>query len=411
MSPATQRYYCVHGHFYQPPRENPWLEAIDPDPSAYPYPNWNERILAECYRPNGAARILDDHGWIHRIVNNYAAMSFNVGPTLLAWLEQEAPDVYQAVLQADRDSAARFGGHGSAMAQAYNHVIMPLAGDRDRRTQAIWGVRDFQRRFGRAPEGMWLPETAVDLASLSALADQGIAFTVLAPHQARRVRRPGGSWQDVHDGAVDPGRVYRVALPAGRSIDVFFYDGPTSRAVAFERLLASGVDFAERLLHAAHGAAGPRLHHIATDGESYGHHHRFGEMALAYAVHHIETFRLALPTNYAQFRALHPATWEAEIVDDTSWSCAHGVERWRSDCGCNAGHPQWSQAWRGPLRAAFDWLRERAAEIFEGEGAALFGDPWAARDQYIDVVLDRSDAAADAFLSAYAPGATDRGRC
>ncbi|HTM19417.1 MAG TPA: DUF3536 domain-containing protein, partial [Kofleriaceae bacterium] len=400
------RYYCVHGHFYQPPRENPWLEALDPDPSAYPYPNWNERITAECYRPNIAARILDDAGFIDRIVNNYARMSFNMGPTLLAWMEQAAPDVYRAIVDADRDSAARFGGHGSAMAQVYNHMIMPLADARDRRTQVRWGVRDFERRFGRAPAGMWLSETAVDLDSLVELADAGIEFTVLAPHQARRVRRMGGPWQEVPGASIDPGRVYRAVLPGGRSIDLFFYDGPAARAVAFERLLASGVGFANRLL--AGGGAEPRLHHIATDGESYGHHHRFGEMALAYAVRHIDDHRLATATNYAQFRELHPAEWEVEIAEDTSWSCAHGVERWRSDCGCNAGHAGWNQKWRGPLRDALDWLRDQAVALFERHGAALFPDPWAARDAYIDVVLDRTDATVDAFLAAHAPAAADR---
>jgi nucleotide-binding universal stress UspA family protein len=386
-------YYCIHGHFYQPPRENPWTGEVEADPSADPYHDWNHRILAECYRPNTAARILAHDGEGERRVNNYASMSFNFGPTLLSWLEQHAPDVLADIVAADRLGAERCGGHGPAMAQVYNHVIMPLADAHDQRTQVRWGIRDFEHRFGRRPEGMWLPETAVDLASLAELAAQGIRFTVLAPHQAA--------------GAVDTRHVYRVALPGGRSIDVFFYDGPTARAVAFEGLLGDGATFAERLLAPADGS-GPQLHHIATDGESYGHHHHFGEMALAYAVHHIAAKHLATPTNYAQYRVLQPATRAATIRENTAWSCAHGIERWRSDCGCHAGNPGWNQAWRGPLRAALDWLRDRARERFLLAGAGLFADPWAARDAYIDVVLD--PGAQDRFLAAHAPGARDAGQ-
>jgi hypothetical protein len=393
------RYVCVHGHFYQPPRENPWLEIVEPQPSAAPYPDWNARITAECYRPNTAARIVNDAGRIIRIVDNFERMSWNVGPTLLTWLEREAPDVHAALIAADVASRARFGGHGSAMAQAYNHTILPLANPRDRATQVRWGVADFRHRFGRAPEGMWLAECAVDTASLEALAAEGIAFTVLAPYQAKRVRSPDGTW---HDGMPDTGRAYRCALPSGRSIDLFFYDATTSQAIAFEKLTASGDALAGRLC----GAADDRLMHVATDGETYGHHHRYGDMGLAWTLWAIEhglggaAGRNARLTNYAEYRALVPASWEVEIVERSAWSCAHGVGRWCDDCGCNmGGHSTWNQRWRRPLRDALDALAARAAEALELGAAGLLVDPWAARDDFITVILDRRPEVIDAFIA------------
>ena len=400
---ASGRYVCVHGHFYQPPRENPWLETIEVQDSARPYHDWNERVSAQCYAPNAVSRILDGEGRILRIVNNYSRISFNFGPTLLAWLEHQAPDVYQAVLDADQESARAFGGHGSALAQPYNHMIMPLASPRDRRTQAIWGIKDFARRFGRPPEGMWLPETAVDEANLALLAELGIAFTILSPHQARRVRRPGGRWTEIGPGGIDPSMPY-LFRAGGRSLAIFFYDGPISRAVAFEGLLESGEGFASRLLDGFSDERGrPQLSHIATDGETYGHHHRHGDMALAYALHQIDSNRLARLTNYGQFLEMHPPTHEVEIVGGSSWSCAHGVERWRSDCGCSTGAlPGWNQAWREPLRDALDWLRDEVAPRYEETARALLADPWGARDDYIDVVLDRSSTSREAFLTRHA---------
>lgn len=394
----------IHGHFYQPPRENPWLEAVETQDSAFPYHDWNARITAECYEPNATARILDDHDRIRRIVNNYASISFNFGPTLLSWLETAAPDTYAAILEADRAARERFGGHGAAIAQAYNHVILPLAKDRDKRTQVRWGIRDFEHRFGRKPEGMWLPETAVDIASLEALAAEGIAFTILEPHQVARSRRIGETqWQEAN-GHLDPTRPYLCTLPSGRGITIFVYDGPISRAVAFEQLLARGETFAHRLAGAFHEhRTHPQLVNIATDGETYGHHHRFGEMALAYALQFIEKQGLAKLTVYGEHLAQHPPTHEVEIAERTSWSCSHGIERWRSDCGCNAGGGHgWNQQWRGPLRSALDWLRDEVATLFEREGAKVLRDPWLARDQYIDVILDRSDISVGGFLSRHA---------
>ncbi len=404
-----ERYLCIHGHFYQPPRENPWLETIELQDSAYPFHDWNERITAECYAPNAAARTLDGDGRIVQISSNYSRISFNFGPTLLKWMAARAPEVYEAVLEADRTSALRFGGHGSALSQPYGHIIMPLANGRDRYTLALWGIRDFEYRFGRRPEGMWLPETAVDLATLELLAQLGIRFTILAPHQAARVRRIGESvWEDAADSRIDPTRAYLFRLPSGRTINLFFYNSPVSRAVAFEDLLKSGEELADRLLNAFSEENHSQLVHIATDGETYGHHHRFGEMGLAYALERIETSGLARLTNYGEFLEKQPPEHEVDIIENTSWSCAQGVERWRSDCGCNSGaHPDWDQSWRGPLRDALDWLRDEAAPLFEEQGAELLHDPWAARDDYINVVLHRRGNE-DAFFQRHAVRTLDK---
>ena len=402
---SAARCVLVHGHFYQPPRENPWLEAVQEEHSAAPYHDWNRRITDECYEPNTASRILNAAGEIERIVNNFGWMSFNVGPTLMAWLEQEAPEVYRGILAGDRESRARFGGHGSALAQAYNHVILPLASARDRATEIRWGIRDFQHRFGRAPEGMWLPEAAVDTPTLEALADEGIGFAVLAPSQAARCRPDGqDAWIDTAGGPVgiDPTRPYRIDLPSGRSLALFFYDGPTSQAVAFEGLLDDGARFAQRLLDAFDDREAPQLVHVATDGESYGHHHRWGDMALAYALSVIDQSGWATLANYGQYLAAHPPTWVVQIQEESSWSCAHGIERWRSDCGCSTGQQaSWHQRWRAPLRAALDQLADTAAAAYEDGAAPLLKEPWAARDAYVDVILDRSPAVLGRFFDEY----------
>jgi alpha-amylase/alpha-mannosidase (GH57 family) len=408
-----ERYICIHCHFYQPPRENPWLEAVEVQDSAYPYHDWNERITAECYAPNSASRILDAAGRIAKITNNYARISFNFGPTLLSWMEENARRTYQAVLDADAMSRELFSGHGSALAQAYNHMILPLATRHDKETQVVWGIRDFEHRFGRLPEGMWLPETAVDLETLEVLADHGIRFTILAPHQAGQIRwrRGNAQWKDVAGGNIDPTRAYLCPLPSGRSISLFFYDGPISRAVAFERLLDSGETFANRLLSGFSDARRwPQLMHIATDGETYGHHHPHGDMALAYAFEYIESRRLATITNYGEYLEQHPPTYEARIVENTAWSCSHGLGRWSTDCGCNSGgHAGWNQQWRAPLRSALDWLRDNLAAPYEEDARQLLRDPWAARNEFVSVVLDRSPENVDAFFRAQAARSLDAG--
>ncbi|EPR39840.1 Protein of unknown function DUF3536 [Desulfovibrio sp. X2] len=411
---SLPRYICLHGHFYQPPRENPWLEEVEVQDSAWPYHDWNERITAQCYGPNAQARILDGEGRIEDIVNNYSRMSFNFGPTLLSWLERRHPEAHDAVIQADRLSRERFSGHGSALAQVYNHMIMPLATERDRRTQLAWGLCDFRRRFGRDPEGIWLPETAVDILTLELLTEAGIAFTILAPRQAARVRRlDGEEWREVQDGGVDPTTPYLQRLPSGRSIALFFYDGPISQDLAFGGLLTSGEAFRDRLLSAFapegengtangsdNGRDWPQLVHVATDGETYGHHHAHGEMGLAFALRLIEQDEGLTLTNYGEYLERHPPTMEVEIFENSSWSCVHGVERWRADCGCNSGgHPGWTQAWRAPLRNAVNRLGERLDAILQREGGPLLKDPFAARTAYIEVILDRSEENVRRFLA------------
>jgi len=434
VAPPTEpeKLVCIHGHFYQPPRENPWLETVEVQDSAAPYHDWNDRITAECYAPNGASRITDAENKIIRIMNNYGRMSFNFGPTLLSWLADFAHRAYRMILDADRISAERHNGHGSAIAQVYNHIIMPLANERDARTQIRWGIADFEHRFGRKPEGMWLAETAASRWVLDLMAQEGIKFTILAPHQCARVRplsaiEPGAPsarlqaargeqgtdsdpeipWTETSNASVNTTHPYLVRLNEGRSMAVFFYNGPNSRAIAFEGLLNSGEAFGQRLLTGfpadLAGSTEPALlSHVATDGESYGHHHRHGEMALSYAMHWLEDTRKINLTNYSNFLARFPPRWEAEIVDDTSWSCAHGVERWRSNCGCNSGgHPGWNQMWRDPLRRALDGLRDAVTPLAEQLGATFFKDLWAARDAYIHVILDRVHKI-DAFFAEHA---------
>ncbi len=396
-----ERFLCIHGHFYQPPRENPWLETIEIQDSAYPYHDWNERITAECYAPNSATRNLDNEGRIMGIVSNYARISFNFGPTLLLWMEKKCPDTYRAIQAADRQSMLWRSGHGAALAQVYNHVIMPLASLRDKRTQVRWGIRDFEHRFQRFPEGMWLPETAVDRETLEVLAEEGIHFTILAPHQASRVRKIGtGRWRDVTGSRIDPSQAYLCRLPSGRSITIFFYDGPISQSVAFDKLLSSGERFADRLLSGfSEQCNHPQLVHIATDGETYGHHHAFGEMALGHTLTHVEAHNLARLTNYGEYLELHPATHEVQIIENSSWSCIHGIERWRNDCGCNSGGTGgWNQHWRQPLRDAMDWLSEQLADGYENKMTDFVKDPWEARNDYINLMHDRCDEKVAAFL-------------
>lgn len=406
------RFICIHGHFYQPPRESPWLEAIEIQDSAFPYHDWNERISAECYGANAVSRILDPEGRIVQLVNNYAGISFNFGPTVLLWMQRYAAEAYEAILEGDRQSLKKFSGHGSALAQAYNHMILPLANSRDKKTQIIWGIKDFEHRFGRKPEGLWLPETAVDLETLDIMAQHEIRFAILSPGQAQRVRPIGGDqWQDVSGERIDHTMPYRVSLPSGRFMNLFFYDGHISQAVAFEGLLNSGEEFAKRLLYdLPEEPSSSRLVHVATDGETYGHHHRGGDMALAYALHYIESNGFAKLTNYGEYLAKQPPTHEVEIFGNSSWSCRHGIERWRSDCGCNSGgHPGWNQAWRAPLRAALDGLRDAVNPAYERLARRLLTDPWAARDDYIDIIMDRSPERISAFLKRHATRPFDSG--
>ncbi|MBX7125644.1 MAG: DUF3536 domain-containing protein [Cyclobacteriaceae bacterium] len=400
-----KRFICIHGHFYQPPRENAWLEVIELQDSAHPFHDWNERISAECYGPNTASRILGDDDVITKIQNNYSKISFNIGPTLLSWMERYDLETYEAILEADKDSIKRFGGHGSAMAQVYNHMIMPLANFRDKETQVIWGIRDFEARFKRKPEGMWLAETAVDTETLEVLAANEINFTVLAPRQAMEVRKIGDTnWQPVNDHTVNTLKSYRCNLPSGKHVDLFFYNGDIAQGVAFNGLLNDGRNFAERLSKSFDEQdSGAQLVHIATDGETYGHHHHHGDMALAFCLDYIEKNKRVDLINYGQFLELYPPEYEVRIIENSSWSCVHGVERWRNNCGCNTGgHGNWNQEWRKPLRETLDWLRDILGGIFEREALPHLENPWDARNDYIKVILKRSDANTDRFLKQHA---------
>lgn len=394
----------IHGHFYQPPRENPWTDTIEQQPSARPFHNWNERIHAECYRPNAYARVLDSRGFVERVVNNYANISFNFGPTLISWLEQEHRETYARIIEADRLSVRRHGGHGNAIAQGYHHAILPLCNERDRLTEIRWGMADFRYRFGREAESLWLPETAANDATLGALIDEGIKFVILSPYQAERVRRVGVDvWTSVIDGNIDPRIPYRYMHPdgSGRSLAIFFYDGHVAKAIAFDSVLASSQMLLERFERAV-GDDG-QLVNVATDGESYGHHFKFGDRCLAYALEAGARERGFEVTNYGAFLATHEPEFEVEIKqgeegEGTAWSCAHGVGRWTRDCSCHAGAQEgWTQAWRTPLRAALNYLRDEAATHFETLGGDLFRDPWAARDAYIELLTDASADRADFF--------------
>jgi alpha-amylase/alpha-mannosidase (GH57 family) len=399
-----KRYVCIHGHFYQPPRENPWLEEVELQDSARPYHDWNERVTAECYARNSASRIVDGENRIIDLINNYSKISFNVGPTLCAWMERHKPEVLEAIVAADKMSRERFDGHGSALAQIYNHMIMPLANARDKYTQVYWGIIDFRRRFGRFPEGIWLPETAVDIATLEVLAQLKVKFTILSPHQAEsfKTTRKGERWHHAQ-GSIETKMPYSCTLPSGKSIGLFFYDSAISHDIAFGRLLDNGEQFANRLIGAFDpDETAPQIVHVATDGESYGHHRRYGEMALSYCLHTIDSRNSATLTNYGQFLAQHPPSHLVKIVENSSWSCIHGIERWRDNCGCNAGRAGWTQAWRKPLRDALDEVRDILVPLFEKEASRYLHNPWNARNDYIDVMHDRSRENVNKYLAHHA---------
>ena len=416
---SARKHLIIHGHFYQPPRENPWTEEIERQEGASPYHDWNDRIANECYLPNALSRRLDDWGRITKLVNNYEWISFNFGPTLISWLEDKCPDVYARILAADRASAKRLGGHGNAIAQCYNHVIMPLASRRDQETQFRWGVRDFERRFARSPEGIWLSETAINALTLEILVDFGFRFIILSPHQALRIRSidEGSAWKDVSKGTIATGYPYRCFASATkgkrdakRFVDVFFYDATLSQDVSFNHLLRNGDSFAEAI-DLAYTRAGDDLVVVATDGEVYGHHEPFADMALSYLIEMAGPRRGLAMTNFGAHLAAHEPRYEVELKsgpngEGTSWSCFHGVGRWKEDCGdSTGGQPGWNQKWRSPLRAGLNSLGEALAAQFEEEGSGLFKDPWRARDEYIGVIEERTPAAAKEFAASGAPRA------
>lgn len=412
---SEEKYFlCIHGHFYQPPRENPWIEEIEKQESAAPFHDWNERIFYECYLPNSKARVLDDKGVIVDIVNNFKKISFNFGPTLMSWLEARYPEAYRDILAADRISVEAHGGHGNAIAQVYNHLIMPLAKRRDKVTQVRWGIADFRHRFKRLPESIWLAETACNEETLEVLVEEGIQFIILEPNQAAEVRLlDSEKWHDVSQGQIDPKRPYRCFLKKHpkKFIDIFFYDGPVSRAMGFGDLLFEAKMFMNQINHArVPSLPGPQLINLATDGESYGHHKAFGDRALAYLLSTEALKNGYQIVNYGEYLEEFPPQWVVRLKDGdsgegTSWSCPHGVARWKDHCGCRGGGaPEWSQHWRKPLREALDWLSDRLDKIYENQAAVFFKKPWDVRDAYIQVILDRSEKNVEKFLKEHARG-------
>lgn len=418
---TKQIFLTIHGHFYQPPRENPWLEAIEIQDTAAPYHDWNERIYHECYLPNATARVLDENGKITDIVNNYESISFNFGPTLMTWLETKHRETYQRIIEADQKSARVSNGHGNAIAQGYSHLIMPLANTRDKNTQVRWGIEEFKFRYGRMPESIWLPETACNEATLEVLVTHGIRFIILEPHQAASVRPLGHhNWEDVSSGNIDPKRPYRIFLKKNphQFIDVFFFDGPISKDIGFANLAFDAKLFAERLIQSLNQSKDDsQLIHVATDGETYGHHKAYGERALAYLLQKEAKKHQIQITNYAEYLSKHPPQHEVQLKEGasglgTSWSCEHGVGRWMENCGCRGGGPAaWTQHWRKPLRESLDWLRDELAKIYEEFGGQYLKDPWTARDHYIQVVLDRSDRNVRNFLTEHAHHNKDLSSC
>lgn len=403
---SNKKYLTVHGHFYQPPRENPWLEFLELQESAFPAHDWNERVAKECYCPNSVSKIVDGSNKILDIVNNYEFMSFNFGPTLLSWLEKFCPDTYERIIDADKKSVEKHNGHGNAIAQVYNHIIMPLAAKEDKYLQTVWGIHDFKKRFGRMPEGMWLAETACDDETLGVLADCGIKFTILSPHQAKSFRKIGDrDFIDVSGGNIDTTvpYVYNIKSRPGKYIVLFFYNAQISQAVAFEELLTDSKRLVDKLKTGVNNDESlPRLTNIATDGESYGHHTKFGDMALAYAMKVRADEEGFTFTNYGEFLSLEEPHFEVEIKPVSAWSCSHGVGRWKEDCGCSTGGlPGWNQKWRKPLRKALDTLRDFAFEVCEENAPSKFNDFHTALQEYIDVILSRTPETQDKFIEKF----------
>ncbi|MBD3178134.1 MAG: DUF3536 domain-containing protein [Candidatus Latescibacteria bacterium] len=406
----------IHGHFYQPPRENPWTGRIEAQESAQPFHDWNDRITTECYLPNSCSRLLDGGGGILGLVNNYRGISFNFGPTILRWLEKHYPGLVEVIVRADAESKEQNSGHGNAIAQVYNHIIMPLASERDQRTQIEWGLADFRRVFGRDSEGIWLAETAVNDLTVDILVDYGVRFIILSPHQAGSVRPldGDGEWKDVSDGSIQTGRCYLCrGTGSDRGINIFFYDSPLATDIAFNGLLRDGDRLAEAL-QAGLERGGGDLVTVATDGEVFGHHEPFGDMALAYLIANSRSkfgFRM---TNFGSYLDTCQPELEVRLKggengEGTAWSCSHGVGRWKRDCGCNVNAPaDWDQKWREPLRKGMNRLRDMLASIFEKEAGGQLSDPWKARDEYINLLNEDSDSSSNEFLQKYASGELDR---
>ncbi|HQY19812.1 MAG TPA: DUF3536 domain-containing protein [Ignavibacteria bacterium] len=403
-------YLCIHGHFYQPPRENAWTNEIEPQPSAAPFHDWNERIYQECYKPNTEAIIVDSHDNVVKRVNNFEYFSFNFGPTLLSWIRHKHPKTYEKIIEADRISADKYDGHGNAIAMVYSHLIMPLANRRDKITQIKWGVADFIFNFGREPEGIWLAETACNEETLEVLCDEGIKFVILDPSQAEKVRsldkdKNNGKWEDVSSGNIDPRNpfVYYPEKNKKKFINIFFYDGPLSKNIAFDDHIFSSEKLLNRLRQVpVDHKNGDKLISVGVDGETFGHHKHYAERSLSYLFSDLIPESEFEITNFGKYLADHEPENEVKIKkgyrgEGTSWSCLHGVGRWKENCGCGRTDDFPSQEWRKVLRESLDWLRDELSALFEKTGSDYFTNVWKARNEYIEILLDPSKAMLEKF--------------
>jgi alpha-amylase/alpha-mannosidase (GH57 family) len=397
---------CIHGHFYQPPRENPWTGEIEKQDSAAPYHDWNERIHHECYKANSEAEIIDDKGNVVAIVNNYELLNFNFGPTLLAWIQHKHPETYDKIIEADKNSIPQHNGHGNAIAMCYNHMIMPLANLNDKITQVLWGLADFKHHFGRDSEGIWLPETACNIETVEVLMNLGVKYIILDTSQAAYYRKmDSAEWIDVNDGSINPKRPYRCfsAIQKDKFLDIFFYDGPVSKSVAFDDVLESSQNLLKKIFNAENKESKEeQLISVGTDGETFGHHKKNAERTHAFFMKSLAPQNALKIVNYGEYLAAHPPVYEVKIKpgdngEGTSWSCVHGVKRWKEDCGCGGGGG-WVQEWRKPLRETMDWLRDQMIIIFENMGSMLLKDVWKARNEYIEIVLNDSLTTRDNFF-------------
>lgn len=402
-------YLCIHGHFYQPPRENPWTNEIELQPSAAPFHDWNERIFQECYKPNTEAIILDlSTNKVLERVNNYEYLNFNFGPTLLHWIKEKHFDIYCKIIEADKNSIKAHNGHGNAIAQAFNHIILPLANREDNITQIKWGLYDFEFHFGRKSEGIWLPETACNQNTLEYLIEENIRYIILDPSQAFRIRKFGNdAWINVSSGNIDTNIPYRAFSKKmkDRYIDIVFYNGSLSKSIAFDDIVFDSKKLMEKIeSYVNREKIGPQLVSMAVDGETFGHHKHFTDRTIAYLMSKLASEKGFIVTNYGEYLSLYPPMCEVEIKpgmdgNGTSWSCIHGVERWKSDCGCNTGgEPGWNQKWREPLRIGLNLLRDSIATFFESEGQKYFIDVWKARNNYIKILLNPSDVCIKEFF-------------
>ena len=398
---------CIHSHFYQPPRENAWTGEIEPQPSAAPFHDWNERILQECYKPNSEAVIVDEHDTVIRRVNNYEYFNFNFGPTLLSWIRKKHHRTYERIIEADRKSVSDHNGHGNAIAMVYSHPIMPLANKNDKITQVKWGVADFKFNFGRDPEGIWLPETACNEETIEVLIEEGIRYIILDPSQAAKVRKINkGKWKDVSSGNIDSGIPYKcfAGKQPGKFINIFFYNGALSKNIAFDDHIYDSDRLINRIRQVpVNSKSCEYLISVAVDGETFGHHKHYTERTLSYLFSEIIPSSEFETVNFGEYLSLHTAEFEVKIKEGvngegTSWSCLHGVGRWKENCGCGRSDEYPSQEWRRPLRDSLNWLRDELWSIYEFTGNHFLTDVYKARNEYIDLILNPENESIEKFL-------------